>query len=90
MTESDYIILFKEAIIMNDNAIKHHIDLDNFDLDTCEFSFHYQVDTRIDRDDDEIVKSIKETLNNEYYVRLEHVDTFPNAYAAYRIEFEKK
>ena len=95
MGKEEMIEKFVNAVKKFETGLKYDIIVESFSHEIedgeeyleCEMT--YQIDTRIDRLDSEIVKQLEAEFENEFNVSVDKEDAYPNGYAYYRTSFSK-
>jgi|TARA_R110000824_G_scaffold105368_5_gene249318 hypothetical protein len=90
-----YIKLFTNAIKKSDEALVFDIEINESSIEDGEdgeefiyFEFLYQIDDRIDRDDNDVKVAIKKEIGDKYGVSIDRMDAFTNGYAAYKVTID--
>jgi len=103
MTKKEYTKLFTDAIKKSDKALIGKIEIDTESIETKEdydypisedelgiyFRYKYSIDDRIERMDNDVVKSIKKQIGEEYGVDIDRLDAYPNGTAYYAVTIDK-
>ncbi len=103
MNKEEYNKLFIGAIKTSDPALIGEISIDSENIETEEdydipvapedlgiyFRYKYSIDDRIERMNDEVVKSIKKLIGDDYGVSIDRLDAYPDGTAYYAITIDK-